>query len=245
MHDIDFLPAEYRQSHAERTWQGRRLLIVALLAALVAAAALGQHRRRHRLAADLARCKPEHAKAAQIRDALTQLQSRLQVARTSADLYTYLRHPWPRTRIIAALLEPLPEEIAFEELRIERSAPTGRASRENVSRLDEKAEQEQLARLLPAARDLKGLRDEFDAERIVVTISGVTSESAALHRYLGLLDRKGVFSKVRFGSTETDTVDRRKIRFNATLIVRPGYGQPGGPTGPDQKLAGETRQKTT
>jgi hypothetical protein len=59
------------------------------------------------------------------------------------------------------------------------------------------------------------------------------------------LGRQKLFSKVQHWSIETDSVESQKIRFHVTLIVRPGYGQPGGPAGPDQKLARESGQRST
>ena len=122
MHDIDFLPSEYHQGHARRKSHDRRILLVTLLAAIMAAVAWSQRYAAGRLKAKLADCEPARAAATQTKAALGDLQSRLRLARTSAELITYLRHPWPQTRIVAALLGPLPEEIRFEQLQIARQA---------------------------------------------------------------------------------------------------------------------------
>jgi len=245
MHDIDFLPSEYHQNHTQRRWQTRRVFVVAILATMVAAAAFCQHQRRRRLEADLARCGPAYAAAVQTRDALSELQSRLQLAQASADLVTYLRHPWPRTQILAALLGPLPDEIAFEQLDIDRESATGPKPAESLSPADRKAKEKQEASLPPALRDLKRLREQYDSKRTIVTITGVTTDSAALHRYLGELGRQKLFSKAQLLSIETDSADTERISFSATLIVRPGYGQPGGPSGPNPQSAPRADRKAT
>lgn len=245
MHDIDFLPSEYRQNHHRRRSQTRRILVVAVLAAALAAAALDQHRRRQQLRAALADREPAHAAAVQKRDALDELQSRLQAARARADLFTYLRHPWPRTQIMGALLGPLPDEIAFEQVEIAQETATASKPARNLSPADEQAREEQLAGLSAAARDLRRLRDEFDPKRTTVTITGVTSESAALHRYLRELGRAELFSKAQLNSIETDKADPNRVRFTVTLLVRPGYGQPGGPDGPAPQPTAQTAGNTT
>ena len=245
MHDIDFLPSEYRQNHVQRRWQTRRILVVAVLAAMLAAAAVGQQRRRQRLQADLADCEPAHAAAVQTENALDELQSRLQVVRASADLFTYLRHPWPSTQIMAAILGPLPDEITFEQVEIDRETSTGSKPARNLSLTDQQAQEEQLAGLPAAARDLKRLRDELDSKRTTVTITGVTTESAALHRYLGALGRAELFSKAQLHSIETDRADPNRIRFSVMLVVRPGYGQPGGPAGLTPQPTAQAARNTT
>ena len=233
MHQIDFLPAEYRHSHARRQSQPWRIFVVLIFAAIVAAAAFGQHRRRSRLEADLEAIAPQRQAAAERNRLLGQLQSELHQARADAELFTYLRHPWPRTRVIHALLAPLPDEITFEQLEIRRQPPGGRPYIERLSRTEQEEQMAQLANLPPAARDLKRLRDQFDAAQTVVTIDGQSSESAALHRYLEELGRVDLFSRVELASIENDQASPDEaLRFRATLVVRPGYGQPNGTASP-------------
>jgi len=233
MHDIDFLPAEYLHNHARRQWQPWRVFVVLLFSALIAAAAFGQHHRRSRLEADLAAIAPRRQAAAEQNRVLGELQSQWRVARADAELFTYLRHPWPRTRILGALLAPLPEEITFEQLEIRRQTPAGRPYVERLSRSEQEEQEAQLASQPPAARDLKQLRDQFDARQTVVTINGRSSQSAALHRYLGELGGEELFSKVELASIESEqTGADETLRFCATLVVRPGYGQADGPVNP-------------
>ena len=82
--------------------------------------------------------------------------------RAGAELYTYLRHPWPRTQLFSALLRPLPEEITFLQVQIFRQPAAGgkagnilpNAGQAGNLPRDTKAEEEKL-KLLPAAgRDL-------------------------------------------------------------------------------------------
>ena len=233
MHDIDFLPAECRKDHDRQAWYERRILLVAGVATMIAAAAWSQSRRAQRLQDNLASCQPGCAAAAQTRETLNQLQSELQLARAGADLVTYLRHPWPRTRILAALLGPLPDKIRFEELKIVGEAPPGAQLARLRSSASQEEQQRELAGMPPATRDLKRLREQLDSQQTIVTVTGVTSDSASLHEYLGALGREELFSKAQLQSSGIDRSDPTSIRFGITLVVRPGYGQPGGPSGAD------------
>jgi hypothetical protein len=245
MHDVDFLPNEYRRSDEQRRRHVRRLLVAAGVAAVLAAGAWVQHRRASRVAHQLAACEPARAAAAKTRDAFDQFQSELRLGQASANLVAYLRHPWPRTRIVAALLAPLPNEITFDELQVHRNAPPTRGRVERRFQSAESEAEEESADLPPAARDLQKLREELDSVQTIVTITGVTTESAALHQYLGALREQAVFSKSQLQSIEADPHDPTRIRFRATVVVRPGYGQLNGPAGPvGQAAAGSDRNTT-
>ena len=241
MHDIDFLPSEYREQQRSRNWYDRRILVVTGVIALIAASAWSQGRRARRLEADVAMRRPACAATAQTRQTLDQLQSQLQLARTRADLVTYLRHPWPRTRILAALLGPLPDNVSFEELTMEVQAPSGARHGSSRSPAAQEEQRSESAALAPAARDLQRLREEVDSQQTIVTITGVTSDSAALHEYLGALGRERLFSTAQLQSSGIDRSDPTSIRFSVTLIVRPGYGQPGGPSGSDARPSQKNR----
>lgn len=235
MNDIDFLPLEYHQKSAERRQQPWRLVVAAAFLALLGAAALLDYQRRHRLSADLQTIRPQYEKAVAQMSRLTDLQSQAKLARAEADLYTYLRHPWPKTQILSALLGPLPDEIVLEQLKIhqETARPHDSAGLERKpepKKLDPKAEEAELAKLPPAASDLKRLRAQFDAMQTVAIVTGQCREDAAAHRYLDQLRKNDLFRKVQLRSMETVKSDQGPTqRFVALILVRPGYGQPGGP----------------
>jgi len=242
MHDIDFLPAEYRQQHALRRRQPWRILAVGAVAAGVGLASLAQHWHRRSVEAELAAIQPQHDLAVLQNEQLAAMQSQLLTARASAELFTYLRHPWPRTQILAEVLAPLPAEVTLNRLAITRQASTERRPTQRRSRAEQQAAESAEAALPAATRDLKRLRAEVDPAQTVVAISGETTDSAALHRYLGSLEKSDLFSKVELSDVETSEADpTRSLRFSTVLIVRPGHGQPGGPRGSDDKLAAHAR----
>jgi len=232
MQEIDFLPVQYRQKYARRQWRPWRVAVVTAFAVLLMAAVFGQRDRKRRAETELAAIVPQYDLAVGQNRRLAEIWTQLDAARNTAELLTYLRHPWPRTQLLAALLAPLPEGISLEELRITHETPQGRAVPERRPRAENALEGGQLNTLPPAARDLTRLREEFDKTKTVVLISGTTSDTAALHRYLGELGGTSLFSRAELDSLQSaGNQPAGTLQFRATLVVRPGYGQPGGPTG--------------
>jgi hypothetical protein len=147
-----------------------------------------------------------------------------------------LRHPWPRTQLLSALVARLPQEITLQQVQISREAKAAPAPVEAAPPVDRKAEEEKLKSLPPAARDLTRLRARLDTLQTVVVLAGSAAESAQLHRYVGDLDATDIFDKAELDCL--NAVDNNStgamLQFRAVLAVQPGYGQPGGPTGPDK-----------
>jgi hypothetical protein len=237
MHDIDFLPVEYRQKHARRQSQPWQAVVAIAIVSLVAAATLIQHYRRHSVQNELAVITPAYDAAVQQQNWLAEAQKRLKSAKACAELYTYLRHPWPRTQLLSALVTPLPETITLQQIQILREAPATASPTEIRPPVDQKAEEERLKSLAPAQRDLAKLTGRLDPLQTVVVLTGTATEIAALHRYIGNLDATDIFDKAELDCF--NSIDNSKsgavLQFRAVLAVQPGYGQPGGPTGPENK----------
>jgi len=237
MQDIDFLPVEYRQKHIRQRSQPQRFVVVAVFGALIGSAALSQYRYQQCTEAQLNAITPQYDAAIVQKSNLADQQANLQTSREVARLFTYLRHPWPRTQLLAELLAPLPDEVTLHQLQIMReTAPNRRIERR--AREQQFSGQEQADAPPPAVRDLQRLREEFDNTTTIVRISGTTSNSVALHRYLGTLGHSRLFVEAELESTETiEGKATRTEEFQAKVTVRPGYGQPGGPAGPEEPEA--------
>lgn len=234
--EVDFLPSEYRHQHARRRHFGQQVLIGAAVIGLLALAAGGQAWWRQRVRRELAELAPHYDRAMAQTAELGKLQTELQVAQTEAQLLTYLRHPWPCTQLLAALLAPLPETITFREIRISREASKGPGIIDRTPRLDRQAQEQLLAKLPRAGRDLKALRDQFDRAATQVSLSGFASDSDAVYRYLGELGKNRLLAKVDLVSLDNaSTASNRRedrLEFKLSLLVRPGYGLPDGPAAP-------------
>ncbi|MBN2023930.1 MAG: hypothetical protein JW809_14195 [Pirellulales bacterium] len=247
MNDIDFLPADFRRRHAKRNTHLWRLGVVVAVGLLVSSTALAQHRRWRQANDAMAATNRVHDETMREVQQLGRLQLDGAAAEEEAQLIAYLLHPWPRTRILATVLQPLPDEIALEKIAIDQTLPPGQAATGAVTIVDPKAEEQRVAGLSPAARDLETFRRQMDRRQTVVTLSGETTRPETVHRYLDLLARSKLVAKAELDSLETadtDAIDKNvpegPMTFSATIVIRPGYGQPGGPTGSASAVAGAT-----
>jgi hypothetical protein len=239
MKTIDFLPSQYREQHAQRTktlWHGA---VIAAYAGLLFAASYTQQVRRQGIEGELAIARQRHQAVVALSAELTARLSQLEAVRAEAELITYLRHPWPRTQIVAAVVKALPEEVSLEQVHLERQAVEAAPTpvRAPARARPPGPEEGQPDHRPKAQRDLAALREACDPARIVVLLKGTFREDAAVHVYLSELNAAGLFSKIELQSMGGS-------RFSARLTLRPGFGQPGGPvpptrptTPPAEKLA--------
>jgi hypothetical protein len=129
MHDIDFLPPAYHQQNAKRQVQPWRIVVVTLFLFLLAAANLAQYSQRSRAAQDLKTVEPCYEETNRLGENLRTAQAQLEAARSDAQWFTYLRHPWPRSQLLRAVVAPLPPEIALQQVLIgEESRAEGPAA---------------------------------------------------------------------------------------------------------------------
>jgi Tfp pilus assembly protein PilN len=227
MLDIDFLPQEMQRRQARRDSSLRPVLVGAAIIAIVGAAAIVQHRQTREARQALAAVEPFYEQAVAQQQQLVETKKQVEKLRHEAELYTYLKHPWPRTQLLAAVLLPLPAAVRLEQLQVVREAASPSGQPETRARGDRPSDEEQ-AKLMPVQRDLRRLREEYDKTQAVVRLSGSTSDSAALHQYLAELGRNGLFVRAELDAIESLEVKGvPTARFRATLFVRPGYGQPG------------------
>lgn len=244
MQSVDFLPSEYRQRYARQRRQTWRTVALGAVGLAMLAAAFHQSQTRRRIEQELAITTPQYEKALATTKQLGEIQSELALARADAELFTWIGHPWPRSRIIAALLEPLPDEIGFTRLEIHRQSQPVKTRQDPLS-FPGKTGADDPSALPPAARDLQQLRAKFDTAPTVVSVEGVAAESGVLHQYLSELNRQGLFLRAELESLETEQLsDGPVLRFHATLTVRPGYGVPGGPAEPPQPAAAATTARS-
>jgi len=249
MNDIDFLPIEYREKHAQRQSQPWQAFVAAAIVGLVAVAFLVQHYRRHFVQSDLAVIAPVYNAALEQQNRLADAQKQLEAAKANAELYTYLRHPWPRSQLLTALIEPLPDSITLQEVQILRepapvAPPAGAPPEAPKAPTDAKAEAERIKELPPAARDLLNLANKLNPMQTTIVLVGTAGEIAPLHRYIGDLDAKEIFEKVELDCI--NRIDNDKLggglHFRAVLTVQPGYGQPGGPVQPVKGTLAQTKR---
>ncbi len=233
--DLNFLPASYRQQSVHRKANVWRLLVGGGFSAALMTSFVYQQLLYRQTKRELADLQPAYEQAQALSLRLAALQADLKKATNQADLFTYLRHPWPRTQLLGAALRQLPDCVTLTEIHISHSQLAGTDAA--MSRLPNKAKDDAEAkRLDPAQRDLRRLRDESTTRESMLVLSGVTTDTAALERYLVALGEERLFVKVEMASLETNPEQQAGTwRFSARAIIRPGYGEPGGPEAADVK----------
>jgi Tfp pilus assembly protein PilN len=220
---IDFLPAHYHEEYARRRTQASRILVVCIFAAALPTASLYQYRLRLSVDRQLAEIDQYHAECQADARRLASLNNRLAEANAMAHLAVFLKHPWPCSQILAAIIQPLPTSMSLDEVVIRRQkvSDNGAASKDGAG-------QPAAASLLPAAEDLQALNKQA-AGKVVVQLSGSTADSQKLHDYLSNLVRHPLFTHVELDSMESEpSRDGRSsiARFKAHLSVRPANGMP-------------------
>jgi hypothetical protein len=231
MQDIDFLPAAYRQQTLHRKANVWRLAVGGGFAAALLASFAFQQFIYSQTAARLDELKPQLAQAKSLAERLATRQNELKSANRQADLCEFVRHPWPRSQLIAAALRPIPTCVTLREIHIARaqSQPGTIPSSRTTGNRDLDAE---VKKLDPAERDLIRLSDEEKARPTALTLSGITTDTAALQRYLVALGKETLFIKAELTSLEANHNEQPGTwRFAARLEIRSGYGQAGGPEG--------------
>jgi hypothetical protein len=227
--DFDFLPASYHEAGIQRKNITLRLVVVVGFAAFLGFGAVYQQHLRIVADQQLSDVLVDYERAQAQMQRLSQVSERLLMAEKRADLYAYLQHPWPRSQLLAALVEPLPDELEFTELCILREQVTG-AEPENVRAPDKTADANQ-PKPIAEQVDLTAFRQRCDKSRIVVKIGGTAEDPVALHRYFEDVSRSFFVAKVDVGTIERIAGDSSgKLHFTARVCVRPCYGQPNGPT---------------
>ncbi len=244
--DIDFLPASYRDKKVKRQTNAWRGIVVTLVVGAIAAAGAAQLAFRCQAERELSELKERYIAAQAQTQKLAETQRRLKKADDNANLYAYLQHPWPKTQVLGAVVEKLPSGVTLRELRIVQEEPhvgnnhpASQNTLKAAKKLTAAEEAAQLAGLSPAARDLRRLRETCDHRDTIVLLTGTADDAEAIQQYLQQLSHEQLFVKVEWGPIERDensandkdSVEAKQSgsKFTARLIVRPGYGQPGGP----------------
>jgi hypothetical protein len=227
---IDFLPENYRQRDVHRKNRWTRTVVVLAFVGLLAAGSFALRKKRASVAAELDVARQSFDTMMAQTTNLSQEIAQLSEARGQANLITFLRHPWSRARIVAAIVQDWPQPLVLEELRIQREGQGGIVSVPPATPIPGQPTK-------PAAEtDLSELRRESQNQPTVVLLSGLMRDQAVLHRYLAELGKIDLFSNVELlGMVPADA--EGTLRFNVRLSLAPGYGQTGGPTSPPQPLA--------
>jgi len=244
--NIDFLPDIYRQRSAQQQARLWWLAVVLIFGAAIGAASSVQLALRRSVQSQLAELEPQSVSAQQLALQLASVQSQISVPAHSAALYSYLKHPWPRSQVLATLVAPLPATVRLSEIKLsEQASPTASASENAEHSTGNAPADATAAKLSPAESDLAQLRQQQDSLQVVIDVTGFATDVSELHQYINELGRSRLVGSAQLKSLAKLTSDDRttQTRFDVQLILRPGYGQPGAPDSPTpESLAKQGRQ---
>jgi hypothetical protein len=236
MQDIDFLPESYRDQYARRRNRLPRVALVVIFALMVLIPTLLQQQQLRKLRRQY-RASDEHHQQAKLRQQrLREVRDKIESRSNLARMYTYLRHPWPRSRILQAVIADLPDSITLTEMTLLKRSESGGhgGSSPRKAKTPQAAD---TAELSPAQQALDSLRAHYDHVTLQVTLSGVTRDAPQLHEYLGKLDENLLLENPRLVSLSVSD-EPRSFEFRAQIDIIPGYGQRGGPQPAEDHDAG-------
>jgi len=219
---LDFLPDKYRQATKRRRTKYWRGIVVVLFLGVFAACAgsLAMVDREVRRELDQVNARFAAAKTQDL--LLKQKEAKHAEISEYADLLTFLRHPWPRSRIVSELFYDLPMHVTFDKLHMAYE------TRQGVPPVVAVATTEATVRT--AANDLTDLRAALEVQDFIVRLEGTTGDQPGLHAYLQSLVGRGLFVDAEIEQIEAvRTAGVSAAKFTARIIVRPGWGLSGGP----------------
>ena len=246
MIDIDFLPVQYHQKNAYRQAKPWQIIVVTSFLGLVALLTISQNVHRRFVERQLSDLTAAYEMALGQERQLADVKAQLKRTESEAELITYLRHPWPKSQLLSAVLSRLPEEITLQQLQITREAENSAAASERrpAKVVGNSGDQQKI--ISPAERDLQTLQSQSDGKRIVIILTGATADSGALHHYLDEMQSHSLFAKAELGSvTSVGESSGAAIQFHAKLVVKPGYGQAGSPIDEQKAPPPQSPPKTT
>lgn len=231
MQAIDFLPEHYRERRKQRRVRWWWALIVCMFGGIVLATASLQWLNVQRVKRELANLDLQCNTFRQLDLQLLELETKVTSLSHSADLYTFLKHPWPRTQILTAVVAPLPKDVQLSNIRI---AETLVAKKTVAAAAPEAAaDAVKAAPLAPASADLQQLHDAHEAQRIVVHVEGSVKEAETLHSYLEALGNQPLIAEARLSSMETRKLETHSlVVFEIQISIKGAHGLSEGPNGP-------------
>jgi Tfp pilus assembly protein PilN len=236
MKNIDFLPSRYHENDARRQAMLWRWILLLSFGGVIGTATLGQLAIKQSVQSELDKLQAQHHKAAETKERVAVLEKELTQVEEVAELYIYLRHPWPRTQLLAQVTRDVPESVVISELEISQRGDNNGG---NQPRATPPAATNEAADISPAKRDLQGLRGANDKKPTFIHITGTATDPAALNAFVARLGESPLLKSARLTSLEAvrpldeaapGGSDAKAVsRFEVVITVLPGYGAPGGP----------------
>lgn len=219
---IDFLPESYRQLRESRRLPLGHLVAAIAITAGVGLSALAQTWQQAHLKAQLKAIDPAHQSAKNQLAQLAQLQTDVKQIRRDAALGVFLERPWPRSRVLAELVQCKDDSITLRSIQMSSQPvqPLAAPGRRAPARRPASAPQDP-----SSLDDLGQLQHKLRGHVDQVVLEGETADSAALYRYVHqLTELRQLFSKVELDLLETETASPG-ASFRIQAQLQPSFGQ--------------------
>ena len=227
MNNIDFLPDIYRQRNQQLRSTQWWCVAGCAAASLLALFGAYQGAERWKLQGQISQFDQLANQTQQQEAELAQLSREMAVVDDLAQLIEYLKHPWPRTQLLAAAIRPLSDTIHLTELVIREEAMSAAGS----PQVSPPAESSSSGAESPTIKDLHVLKTECDRNRTQIVVGGWVANLADLHTYVANVGQSPLVASATLKKLETvaePNVDPTTV-FQLLVIARAGYGQVGGP----------------
>ncbi|MFT7642491.1 MAG: Tfp pilus assembly protein PilN [Pirellulaceae bacterium] len=226
MLNIEYLPSKYRQKHDDRKAMLSHLTVVAIVIGAIGLASVWQLAQRQRAQYRIDVLRREQSLATDRYDRHTDLKAEHTQLQTPVHLYSFLKHPWPTSRILNEIVATLPDEISLTQLTLSK------ARNEFARTVKPKKADEMVSggtREERAKRDLELLESQAQASFKVVQLSGKSTSIAALHIYIAALNESRLIKSAKLESSQSRSTrnSETELIFSVSLTIEQPCGLPG------------------
>lgn len=222
MNEIEFLPKKYLEKRARSNVKWSRLLLLMLVLVGIVGVGLYQVAALHHLHSQLAEVDDEHQRIVKLMTEVNNKREVLNRLQHSARLLTFLEHPYPRSQILAALVNPLSDQIALSQIHL-----THQQTDPNVFRtLADLSDPKQAATVHPMKQDLNTLTAESRLRQCTVELAGTTDDPSTLYNFLTALHQSEIVETAKIESIDPHhRADGTEFsNFTAHIKIKRGYG---------------------
>ncbi|RCS42094.1 hypothetical protein DTL42_19895 [Bremerella cremea] len=220
MNEIEFLPKRFREKQRRSTIKAPRLLIFSLLISLLAIVSLVELARLYQVRSQLANLKVQHKRIDLLAQQVEQTRAEVAQKRHYARLQTFLEYPYPRSQILAVLLNPLPGDITIKRIELTHSQVVGNSTRQKSEKGNG-----QVPPGDPMQIDLAQLIDENKTRQCTVELEGTTDNTSLLYTFLATLHESKLIESAKIESIDPqlDSDGREFSNFTAHVQIRRGH----------------------
>jgi len=218
-HEIEFLPKRYREKRKKNNIKVSRILLIVIMVGGMASVLLYQLACLHSVNRQVAAIDKQNEKVMQLMQEVESRRAKVVLERHHANLLTFLDHPYPKSQIISALVNPLSREITITRLQITQE----QVANPNAKPPSEKGQAAPKGH--PMELDLKTLISEAKTRRVMVEVEGTTDDTSSLYTYLASLHQAEIIESAKIESIDPhQKSDGSEFsNFTAHVRVKRGY----------------------